>query len=56
LTNTWISLGYNVIGFWDRDFSAGNFTARGPFVRFRFKFDQESAGEVLRTFFGGNHE
>ena len=56
MTNTWISLGYNVVGFYDRDFSAANFTAKGPFLSVRLKFDQESAGEILRAFMGGGHE
>jgi hypothetical protein len=47
LANTWISLGYNLTGFWDKDFSDGNFTAQGPFVRLRMKLDQESLGQIL---------
>ena len=44
----WLSAGYNVVGFDDRDFSLENYTARGPYVRIRFKFgtdelDQEGA-------------
>jgi hypothetical protein len=35
--NSWISLGYNVARFTDKDFSGADYTARGPFVRFRFK-------------------
>jgi len=44
--NAWVSLGYNVVGFTDRDFSAADYTAQGPFIRFRFKFDQNSVKEV----------
>jgi hypothetical protein len=44
--NAWISLGYNLTGFEDKDFSAANFTAKGPFVRFRFKFDQNSVKDA----------
>jgi hypothetical protein len=40
--NAWISLGYNLRGFDDRDFSSAHYTAQGPFLRLRFKFDQES--------------
>jgi hypothetical protein len=47
--NAWISAGYNVAGFTDRDFSAADFTARGPFVKFRFKFDQSSVREALQA-------
>ena len=46
--NAWISLGYNLTGFNDRDFSRANFTSKGPFVRFRFKFDQDSDGEAAK--------
>ena len=35
--NAWFSIGYNVTGFTDKDFSVEDYTARGPFVRFRFK-------------------
>jgi uncharacterized repeat protein (TIGR01451 family) len=44
--NVWISIGYNVTGFADKDFSAADYTAQGPFVRFRFKFDQNSVKEA----------
>ncbi|GFE57586.1 OmpA family protein [Geobacter sp. AOG1] len=45
--NAWISLGYNIVGFTDKDFSAADYTARGPFVRFRFKFDQNSVKDAI---------
>ncbi len=47
--NGWISVGYNVVGFTDRDFSAADFTAQGPFIKFRFKFDQASVREALQA-------
>ena len=46
--NAWISLGYNLTGFEDKDFSQAEFTARGPFVRFRFKFDQDSVRDAAK--------
>lgn len=46
--NAWLSLGYNLAGFDDKDFSEANFTAQGPFLRFRFKFDQESVRDAIR--------
>jgi hypothetical protein len=46
VTNTWISLGYNIIGFRDEDFSRGNYTAQGPFLGLRLKVDQESLGSL----------
>jgi len=48
--NAWISVGYNFVGFTDRDFSAADFTAQGPFVKFRFKFDQVTVREALQAF------
>lgn len=38
--NLWVSAGYNVTGFSDRDLSADNYTNRGVYVRLRFKFDE----------------
>lgn len=46
--NVWISAGYNFIGFQDEDFSRADFTAQGPFVKFRLKFDQNSVKDLLR--------
>lgn len=48
--NAWISVGYNFLGFKDRDFSAADFTAQGPFIKFRFKFDQASVREAVQAF------
>ena len=53
MQNAWISIGYNLAGFKDRDFSAANYTAQGTFVQFRFKFDQNSVKETLKWL---NHE
>ena len=38
--NLWLSAGYNVTGFADRDLVSSNFTTRGMFVRLRMKFDE----------------
>ena len=46
MQNAWVSLGYNLVGFTDPDFSAADYTAQGPFVRFRIKFDQASAADL----------
>jgi hypothetical protein len=46
--NLWVSLGYNFTGFKDRDFSQSEFTAEGPFVRLRLKFDQVSVREAVK--------
>jgi len=43
IQNTWVSLGYNVTGFSDRDFNdvlATDSTSRGLFIRLRLKFDE----------------
>ncbi len=45
-TNLWVSLGFNVAGYTDRDFSAANYTSFGPYLRLRLKFDQESVREA----------
>ena len=48
MENAWISGGYNFVGFTDKDFSAANYTAQGPFVQYRMKFDQQSVKEGLK--------
>ena len=40
--NTNISLGYNIVGFEDRDFEDSRYTRSGPFITLKLKFDQES--------------
>lgn len=40
--NAYISIGYNVVGFADRDFEESRYTRDGPFITFRLKFDQQS--------------
>lgn len=50
--NLWISVGYNFTGFTDRDFSKADFTAQGPFVKLRMKFDQVSVREAVRWISG----
>lgn len=48
--NAWVSVGYNFVGFEDEDFSRGSFTAKGPFVQFRIKLDQQSVCNALKLF------
>ena len=50
--NVWLSMGYNFDGFRDRDFSVADYTAEGPFFRFKVKFDQLTAREAVRYFTG----
>jgi outer membrane protein OmpA-like peptidoglycan-associated protein len=40
--NMWISVGYNAVGFDDKDYSASRYTAQGPFIKLRMKFDQDT--------------
>ncbi len=44
--NIWLSAGYNFSGFEDRDFTAAGYTASGPYIRFRMKFDQDTAEQI----------
>ncbi|MDH4164283.1 MAG: OmpA family protein [Nitrospirota bacterium] len=50
--NLWVSLGYNITGFTDRDFSNADFTTQGPFIKLRMKFDQVSVREAVRWITG----
>ena len=45
--NMWVSVGYNVTGFEDSDFTGADYTAQGPYLKLRFKVDQESVKEFL---------
>jgi len=38
--NLWLSAGYNVRGFRDEDLAGDEYTARGAYLRLRFKFDE----------------
>lgn len=40
--NGWISIGYNIKGFNDAEFSKLGYTDKGPFIQFRMKFDSTS--------------
>jgi hypothetical protein len=40
--NGYVSVGYNVVGFHDRDYSDARYTRSGPYVTLRLKFDQDS--------------
>ncbi len=48
LEDIWLSLGYNFTGYRDRDFSAVDYTAQGPYLRFRVRLNQETTHEMLR--------
>ncbi len=40
-SNLWFSGGYNLQGYSDEDFEDADYTRQGPYVRLRFKFDEE---------------
>lgn len=40
--NVWLSVGYNIVGFDDADFSASRHTSRGPYIAVRIKADQDT--------------
>ena len=44
--NLWLSAGYNFAGYRDSDFTAAGYTARGPYVKLRFKFDSGTTKDV----------
>lgn len=50
--NIWLSIGYNFKGFYDRDFSRADYTMNGIFIKFRLKFDQNSAQDAVRWIAG----
>ena len=45
--NLWASIGYNVQGFQDGDFTGADYRAQGPYLKLRFKVDQQSLKEFL---------
>jgi uncharacterized repeat protein (TIGR01451 family) len=46
--NVWVSAGYNVEGFKDRDFEAAEYAREGVYLQMRVKFDQDTARGLLR--------
>jgi hypothetical protein len=55
-TNLWMSAGYNFFGYKDEDLSNGDYTAKGGFVRLRYKFDEElfdSLGNAANKVYNG---
>ena len=45
--NVWISAGYNVQGFKDKDFEAAEYARKGIYLQLRVKFDQNTADGLL---------
>jgi hypothetical protein len=44
--NGWISIGWNIVGYHDRDFEEARYTRSGPYVTMRLKFDQLSLQDL----------
>jgi hypothetical protein len=45
-TNMWVTLGYNLLGFHDDDFSDARWTAQGPFLRLTVRADQHTLKRI----------
>jgi uncharacterized repeat protein (TIGR01451 family) len=45
--NVWLSFGWNFDGFNDADFAAAEYSAAGPYLKLRIKFDQHTARGLL---------
>ncbi len=45
--NIWVSVGYNVTGFHDEEFSRSEYTQAGFYFRVRVKVDQQSLADIL---------
>lgn len=52
MTNLWLSLGYNLMGFEDEDIAYDDSTQQGAYFRLRFKFDE---GLFKRNVLGKNN-
>jgi opacity protein-like surface antigen len=50
VTNIWLSAGYNWAGYEDDDFNMAGYTAQGPYLTLRFKFDQQSVRDAAEWF------
>ncbi|MGY2733724.1 hypothetical protein [Sphingomonas sp. UYP23] len=50
--NVWITAGYNIAGYRDRDFEDDHYSRAGGYVTARLKFDQGSLGRAGRALFG----
>ena len=52
--NVWVSIGYNLQGFADHDFDDARYLARGPYLKFRVKFDQDTFKDLNLAGLRGN--
>ena len=48
IENFWVSVGYNFSGFYDRDFEDANYWAKGFYMKFRVKFDENTFKKLDR--------
>ncbi len=48
MPGAWLSVGYNFVGFQDDDFIGAEYTARGPYLKIRMKFDDALAHRFLK--------
>ncbi|WP_174291628.1 hypothetical protein, partial [Sphingomonas bacterium] len=48
----WMTLGYNVAGYRDRDLAGDRYTRAGPYLTVRLKFDARSVGMAARALGG----
>ncbi len=46
IRNIWVSAGYNFSGFFDRDFGEAHYWARGPYMKLRIKFDENTIRQL----------
>jgi len=46
MDNLWISVGFNLAGFHDRDFAAARYTAQGPYLQLAMKADQHTLRQI----------
>jgi uncharacterized repeat protein (TIGR01451 family) len=46
VANSYITIGYNMVGFRDRDFEESRYTQSGPYITVRLKFDQNSLSSL----------
>jgi hypothetical protein len=52
-TKLWVSVGWNLTGFSDRDFSRERYTAQGPYLRFRLHVDQDAMRDFVEAWTPG---
>ena len=49
-SNFWLSVGYNLDGFRDDDFTGSDYTVNGAYAKLRVKFDTDSMRSLLDSF------